>query len=151
MKTIASFTVDHEKLRPGLYVSRQDGDVITYDLRMTTPNQEPVLSTGAIHALEHLGATYLRNSAFTDQVIYFGPMGCRTGFYLLLRDQITWEQVRALLIETFTFIKDFAGDIPGASPKECGNWRDMDSEGCKTAAIRYLKVLGSCINGNYLQ
>ena len=150
MKRIASFSIDHEKLLPGLYISRIDQEIITYDLRMTKPNLEPVLSTGTIHAIEHIGATYLRNSAYGGNIVYFGPMGCRTGFYLLVRDSVSLEDLQLLLIETFSFIKDFTGDIPGASPKECGNWRDMDLELAKATSRDYLQVLKSCKAGNYI-
>ena len=150
MKRIASFSIDHEKLLPGLYISRQDGDIITYDLRMTRPNLEPVLSTGVVHTIEHIGATYLRNSVYTDKIVYFGPMGCRTGFYLLVRDEVTLCELQSLLLDTFSFIVDFSGAIPGASPKECGNWQDMDLEAAKETAIKYLKVLKTPQTGKYI-
>ena len=150
MKKITSFSIDHERLFPGLYISRQDGDVITYDLRITRPNLEPVLTTSAIHAIEHIGATYLRNSAYADEIVYFGPMGCRTGFYLLTRDKLSLNELQSLLINTFSFIVQFEGDIPGASPKECGNYSDMDLDAAKNAAKKYLEVLKTPQIGKYI-
>ena len=150
MKTITSFSIDHERLFPGLYISRQDGDVITYDLRITRPNLEPVLTTSAIHAIEHIGATYLRNSTYAGEIVYFGPMGCRTGFYLLTRDKLSLNELQSLLINTFSFIVQFEGDIPGASPKECGNYSDMDLDAAKNAAKKYLEVLKTPQIGKYI-
>lgn len=143
-KKIASFTVDHELLLPGLYVSRVDQvgqeTITTFDLRITRPNLEPVLSTGAIHALEHLGATYLRNHQdYQDQIIYFGPMGCRTGFYLIMAGTFSPSEIVPILKDTFEYISQFDGDIPGASPKECGNYRDMDLPEAKRFALKYLE------------
>ena len=114
MKTIASFTVNHDTLEKGVYVSRIDGDVITYDIRMKKPNGGDYLTNGALHTFEHLFATYARNSAWTDQVIYVGPMGCRTGFYLLLRDSVSRSQALELIRESFAFIAGFTGEIPGS-------------------------------------
>ena len=127
MEKIASFTVDHLRLLPGIYVSRKDtlaSDVITtFDLRMTRPNFEPVMNTAEIHAIEHLGATYLRNhKEFGQKTIYFGPMGCRTGFYLLLKGDYESKDIVELMIELYKFIKDYEGEIPGAAPRECGNY-----------------------------
>ena len=138
MERIASFCVDHTKLDRGMYLSRQDGDVLTWDIRMKKPNQGDYLSTAAAHTLEHLFATYARNSAFQDGVIYVGPMGCRTGFYLLTRG-LTPAQALELTVESFRFMAAFEGAVPGASEVECGNYRDMDSayrqgRGCCHAA-----------------
>ena len=126
---------------PGLYLSRRDRGVMTYDLRFTAPNREPVLSTGICHAIEHLAATCLRNSQAGDKIVYFGPMGCRTGFYLLVWDDSSWEEVRELLIAAMDYILSFSGQIPGAAPAECGNYSDMDLEGAKAAASRYRQSL----------
>ena len=126
MEKIASFTVDHIRLLPGIYVSRKDhagGAVITtFDIRMTSPNDEPVMNTAEVHTIEHLGATFLRNhETFRDRVIYFGPMGCRTGFYLLLAGDYESKDIVPLMTEMFSFIASYDGEIPGASPKDCGN------------------------------
>ena len=138
MERIASFCVDHTKLMPGMYLSRQDGDVLTWDIRMKRPNQGDYLSTGAAHTLEHLFATYARNSAWSQGVIYVGPMGCRTGFYLILFGSHTSAEVAPLVRETFEFIRDFEGEIPGARPEECGNWHDADLAQAKWWARRYV-------------
>ena len=131
MEKITSFTIDHMKLQPGLYVSRRDAVgseiVTTFDLRLTSPNEEPVMNTAEIHTMEHLAATYLRNEPhWKDQVLYFGPMGCRTGFYLLLKGDRTSREVLPLVLECFRFIAGFAGEVPGASAKDCGNYLDMN-------------------------
>ena len=131
MEKIASFTIDHIKLQPGLYVSRRDRigaeTVPTFDLRITSPNDEPVMNTAEIHAMEHLGATYLRNNElWKDLVIYFGPMGCRTGFYLLLAGELSSEAILPLVTGCFKFIAEYEGEIPGASAKDCGNYLDMN-------------------------
>lgn len=131
MKTIASFTVDHNKLLPGIYVSRKDtaGDTVvtTFDIRMTAPNREPVMNTAEIHTIEHLGATFLRNHAkWADKVLYFGPMGCRTGFYLLLAGDYTSLDILPLMRECFNFIASYRGEIPGAAPEQCGNYLDQN-------------------------
>lgn len=144
MKQIASFTIDHMKLLRGLYVSRKDKigseTITTFDIRVTRPNFEPVMMTGEIHAIEHLAATYLRNHAqYADHVVYFGPMGCRTGFYLLLGGDYTSRDVLPLIIETFEFIRDFSGDIPGATPENCGNYSDMNLDLAKFYANRFLE------------
>lgn len=144
MKQIASFTIDHMKLLRGIYVSRKDrlgNEVITtFDIRMTRPNYEPVMLTGEIHALEHLGATFLRNHAeYAEKILYFGPMGCRTGFYLLFGGDYTSKDILPLAIEMFEFIRDFNGDIPGATPVCCGNYSDMDLDMAKFYADRFLK------------
>ena len=127
MEKIASFTIDHLKLVPGVYVSRKDTigkEVITtFDLRMTSPNDEPVMNTAEVHTIEHLAATFLRNHpVYGDKTIYFGPMGCRTGFYLLLAGDLTSKEIVPLMIEMFEFIRDFKDEVPGASPKDCGNY-----------------------------
>ena len=131
MEKITSFTIDHIKLQPGLYVSRKDRvgaeTVTTFDLRLTSPNDEPVMNTAEVHTIEHLAATYLRNEPqWKEKVLYFGPMGCRTGFYLLLAGDYTSRQVLPLVQQCFAFIRDFRGDVPGASAKDCGNYLDMN-------------------------
>lgn len=141
MKTIASFTVDHNKLEKGMYVSRVDGDVITYDIRMVKPNGGVYLPSPAMHTFEHLFATYVRNSAYSDQIIYVGPMGCRTGFYFLTRDALEKEQAIALVRECFAFIAGFEGKIPGSERKECGNYLEHDLPGAKAVAADMCKVL----------
>lgn len=143
MEKIASFTIDHLKLQPGIYVSRKDyvgQEVITtFDLRMTSPNEEPVMNTAEMHAVEHLGATFLRNHpAFSHKVIYFGPMGCRTGFYLLLAGDYKSADIVELIKEMFIFIRDFTGEVPGASAKDCGNYLDMNAQMAKYLAKKYL-------------
>ena len=143
MEKIASFTIDHIKLQPGIYVSRKDqiGQevVTTFDLRMTSPNEEPVMNTAEVHTIEHLGATYLRNKEeIMDKVIYFGPMGCRTGFYLLLAGDYASKDIVALVTEMFEFIRDYRGEVPGASPKDCGNYLDMNLGMANYLAKRYL-------------
>ena len=134
MKLIQSFTVNHDILEKGMYVSRIDGDVVTYDIRMKKPNGGDYLPVPAMHTIEHLFATYARNSAWSDQVLYVGPMGCRTGFYLLLRDSVSREQAIALVKNSMRFIADFEGEIPGTKPIECGNYREHDLEGAKAVA-----------------
>lgn len=143
MKKITSFTIDHLKLQPGIYVSRKDpvGDqiVTTFDIRMTSPNEEPVMNTAELHTIEHLAATYLRNhKEFGPKMLYWGPMGCRTGNYLLLIGDYESQDILPLIIETFEFIRDFKGDIPGASAKDCGNYLDMNPGMAKYLAARYL-------------
>ncbi len=143
MEKIASFQIDHLRLLTGLYVSRVDGApgarVTTFDLRMTAPNREAVMSTGAVHAIEHLGATYLRNDpAWKDSVLYFGPMGCRTGFYLVVFGELTSEKVLPLVRELFEFVAGFEGDVPGAAPEECGNYLDQNLPMANWLARRYL-------------
>lgn len=141
MKKIASFSIDHDKLQKGIYVSRMDGDVVTYDIRMKRPNMGDYLSNGALHTFEHLFATYARNGEFADSVIYIGPMGCRTGFYMLLRDDVSKGDVLKLVRESFAFIEAFEGEIPGAKRKECGNYREHDLAGAKLCAADMLAVL----------
>ena len=126
MERIASFCVDHTKLMPGIYVSRIDGDVVTYDIRMRKPNTPPFLSNPVLHSFEHLFAPIARTSQYGDKVIYFGPMGCRTGFYLLLTGDYTSKDVVPLVLDCFRFIRDYRGEVPGASPKDCGNYLDMN-------------------------
>ncbi len=143
MKKIASFTINHEKLNPGIYVSRKDysGDhvITTFDIRMTAPNREPVMNTAELHAMEHLAATFLRNHPeFGPKVIYWGPMGCRTGNYLLLSGDYQSSDIVPLMTETFEFIRDFQGDIPGASARDCGNYLDMNLPMAKYLAGKYL-------------
>ena len=144
MEKITSFTIDHIKLVPGVYVSRKDmaGDcvVTTFDLRMTSPNDEPVMNTAEVHTIEHLGATFLRNHPeYGAKTIYFGPMGCRTGFYLLLAGDYASQDIVPLMREMFTFIRDFEGEVPGACAKDCGNYLDMNLGMAKYLADRYLR------------
>ena len=146
MEKIASFTVDHIRLRPGVYVSRRDRVgkevVTTFDLRMTSPNDEPVMNTAEVHTIEHLGATFLRNHPdWKERVIYFGPMGCRTGFYLLLAGEWSSRDILPLMVELYRFIRDFRGEVPGASPRDCGNYLDMNLGMANYLAERYLGVL----------
>lgn len=144
METIKSFTVDHKRLLPGVYVSRKDStghDVVTtFDIRMTRPNFEPVMNMAEIHTLEHLGATFLRNhEEWGDKIIYFGPMGCRTGFYLLLAGDYESEDIISLLREMFEFVCHFEGEIPGAAPEACGNYLDQNLPMAKYLAEKYLE------------
>ncbi len=141
MQKIASFTVDHDKLGKGMYTSRVDGDVITYDIRMKIPNGGDYLNNGALHTFEHLFATYARNSALSDQVLYVGPMGCRTGFYLLVRDAVSQEEAIRLVQDTFRFVEGFEGEIPGNQRKECGNYLEHDLPGAKAVARDMSSVL----------
>ncbi len=141
MKTIASFTVDHDKLDRGMYVSRIDGDLVTYDIRMKKPNGGDYLPNPVMHSIEHLFATYARNSELGDLVAYVGPMGCRTGFYLLMRDGASLQQALELVRRSFAFIASFRGEIPGTRPKECGNYREHDLEGARAEAEEMLSVL----------
>lgn len=149
MEKITSFTIDHIRLQPGLYVSRKDpvGNeiVTTFDLRLTSPNEEPVMNTAEMHAIEHLAATYLRNEPnWKEQVLYFGPMGCRTGFYLLMKGDLNSRDVLPLVLECFRFIRDYEGEIPGASAKDCGNFLDMNLPMAKYWGKRYSSLLESC-------
>ena len=143
MEKITSFTIDHIKLIPGVYVSRKDTvgseTITTFDIRMTSPNDEPVMNTAEMHTIEHLAATFLRNhKEFGPRIIYFGPMGCRTGFYLLLAGDYDSENIVDLLKEMFVFIADFEGEVPGASAKDCGNYLDMNLPMAKYLAKKYL-------------
>lgn len=141
MQKIASFTVNHNKLKKGIYISRIDSDIITYDIRMKVPNKGDYLSSPVMHTIEHLFATYARNSNFSNSVIYVGPMGCRTGFYLLLKDDVKKNDVIKLVISTFEFIRDFSGKIPGSSKIECGNYKEHDLDGAKKVSVDMLDVL----------
>ena len=143
MEKITSFTIDHLKLVPGLYVSRKDfaGEqvITTFDIRMTNPNEEPVMNTAEVHTIEHLGATFLRNHRdYASKTLYFGPMGCRTGFYLLLVGDHESKDIVPLMKEMFAFIADFNGDVPGAAAKDCGNYLDMNLPMANYMAKRYL-------------
>ena len=144
MEKITSFTIDHIKLVPGLYVSRKDmaGEtpVTTFDIRMTNPNEEPVMNTAEVHTIEHLAATFLRNHPdYKDHVLYFGPMGCRTGFYLLLTGDYESRDILPLMREMFAFIADFEGDVPGACAKDCGNYLDMNLPMAKYLASKFFR------------
>ena len=144
MEKITSFTIDHLRLLPGLYVSRKDhaGDTVitTFDIRMTRPNFEPVINTAEIHTIEHLGATFLRNHLqYQDKVLYFGPMGCRTGFYLLLAGDYQSKDIIPLITDMFCFIRDYEGEVPGAAAKDCGNYLDMNLPMTKYLAGKYLE------------
>ena len=146
MEKITSFTIDHIRLQPGLYVSRKDAvgteTVTTFDLRLTSPNEEPVMNTAEVHTIEHLAATFLRNDpAWKDRVLYFGPMGCRTGFYLLLSGDLSSRDVLPLVTECFRFIRDYRGEVPGASPKDCGNYLDMNLSMANYWGRRYTALL----------
>lgn len=143
MEKIASFTIDHIRLQPGIYVSRKDSvgnsTVTTFDIRMTSPNEEPVMNTAELHTIEHLAATFLRNHpVFGEKMIYWGPMGCRTGNYLLLNGDYESKDIVPLMIETFEFIRDFRGEVPGASAKDCGNYLDMNLGMANYLAAKYL-------------
>ena len=146
MEKITSFTIDHIKLQPGLYVSRKDKagaeTITTFDLRLVSPNEEPVLNTAEIHTIEHLAATYLRNEpVWKDKVLYFGPMGCRTGFYLLLIGDYHSSEVLPLVQACFRFIRDFRGEVPGASAKDCGNYLDMNLPMANYWGAKYAALL----------
>lgn len=138
MERIKSFCVDHTKLTKGVYISRVDGDLITYDLRMTQPNVEPALDPKAAHVIEHIGATLLRNGKYKDQIIYFGPMGCMTGFYLIVRS-LKQDEIVLLVKDIFEQIASWQGEIPGAKKEECGNYTYMDLDLAKKAALYYLQ------------
>lgn len=142
MEKITSFTIDHLKLLPGLYISRKDkvgsSIITTFDIRMTRPNFEPVMNTAEVHTIEHLGATFLRNhNKYKDKIIYFGPMGCRTGFYMIIAGDYTSKDVLPLVTEMFSFMKDFNGDVPGACAKDCGNYLDMNLSMAKYICKKY--------------
>ena len=146
MEKITSFTIDHIRLQPGLYVSRKDAvgseTVTTFDLRLTSPNEEPVMNTAEVHTIEHLAATFLRNDpAWKDRVVYFGPMGCRTGFYLLLSGDLSSQDVLPLVTDCFRFIRDYRGEVPGASPRDCGNYLDMNLSMANYWGRRYTALL----------
>ena len=146
MEKIASFQIDHLRLKPGVYVSRKDrfGDtaLTTFDLRFKEPNKEPVIDMPALHTLEHLGATFLRShKEWGKQIVYFGPMGCRTGFYLIVEGDLCSEDILAVLREMFHWIQGFTGAIPGAAPAECGNWQEQNLEMARWEAERYAETL----------
>ena len=145
MKTIESFTVNHLDLFPGLYVSRRDrrGDccVTTFDMRMTAPNREPVMDMPAVHTIEHMGATFLRSSERADDIVYFGPMGCRTGFYIVMFGELGAEDVCGLVEEMCDFILGYEGEIPGARPEQCGNWSEQNLNMAKYYIRRYKEEL----------
>ena len=153
MERIASFSVDHNKLLPGLYVSRRDEwqgmTATTFDLRVTAPNREPVMNTGCMHTIEHLAATYLRNSALAGRMIYFGPMGCRTGFYLVVFGDMTPAGILPYVRDAFSFIASYDGEIPGARPEECGNWSDQDLPAARAYAGKYLRDLAEDFRCEY--
>lgn len=155
MEKIASFTVNHLTLFPGIYVSRKDHigteTVTTFDLRMTRPNFEPVMNTAEIHTIEHLAATYLRNDPeYKEKIVYFGPMGCRTGFYLLLSGDYESKDIVELITKLFVFIRDFEGEIPGAAARDCGNYLDMNLPMAKWLADRYLREVLTNISDDRL-
>lgn len=155
MKTIASFTIDHQKLLPGVYVSRKDSvgnDIVTtFDIRMTRPNHEPVMNTAEMHTIEHLAATFLRNhQEFGSKIVYFGPMGCRTGFYLILAGDYESKDIVGLMKELYTFMAEFTGDVPGASAVECGNYLDMNLPMAKYLAKKFLTEVLDGINESRL-
>ena len=155
MKKITSFTIDHIKLIPGVYVSRKDKvgleTITTFDIRMTSPNDEPVMNTAEMHTIEHLAATFLRNHKdYGPKIIYFGPMGCRTGFYLLLAGDYESKDIIDLLKEMFGFIANFEGEVPGASAKDCGNYLDMNLPMAKYLAKKYLDEVLEDISGDRL-
>lgn len=140
MEKIASFQIDHNRLEPGVYISRIDGDIVTYDLRFVKPNTPPFLETPAMHTIEHLFATITRNSPLRDRVIYFGPMGCRTGFYFLMRDT-SHEDALRLIRDTIKRIAAYDGEIPGTTAAECGNYREHDLDNAKERAAAFYHVI----------
>ena len=141
LRKIASFTINHDTLTPGMYISRVDGDCITYDLRCKWPNKGDYMAQAPLHTIEHLVATYVRSSDWSDQVVYFGPMGCRTGFYLILRDAVSHQQAIDLVKAAFAFAADFEGEIPGAKQIECGNYLEHDLPEAKRAAAELCRHL----------
>lgn len=141
MKKITSFTINHNTLEKGIYISRIDENIITYDLRFVKPNTPPYLENDGLHTFEHLFATYVRNSKYTDEIIYFGPMGCRTGFYFLVKDTFKKEETIELIKETCLFISNFEGEIPGSKKEECGNYLDHDLSKAKEYAKEYYQVI----------
>lgn len=155
MEKIASFTLNHLTLLPGVYVSRHDNfngaDITTLDIRMTRPNFEPVMNTAEIHTIEHLGATFLRNHPeFGDKIVYFGPMGCRTGFYMLIAGKYTSAQIVPLVKDMFAFMADFKGDVPGACARDCGNFRDMNLPMANYLADKFLREVLNNIDDSRL-
>ena len=155
MKKIPSFTIDHTRLEPGIFVSRRDetpsGDILTtFDIRMTRPNREAALEPKALHAMEHLAATFLRNHpGWGAKIVYWGPMGCCTGNYLIVQGDVSPREIVGLIRETMTFIAKFEGEIPGASARDCGNYTFMDKEGARKAAERYLEILNAPTSANF--
>ncbi len=141
MKKIASFEVDHTKFGVGMYISRIDGDVVTYDVRMVKPNGGTYISSPSLHTIEHLFATYARNSEYTDSIIYVGPMGCRTGFYLLTRDDVSGEQAIGLVRDAYKFIAEYNEEIPGCTEIECGNYLEHDLESARKDVLPLINVL----------
>ncbi len=141
MEKITSFTIDHDLLKRGIYLSRTDGDVLTYDLRMKEPNRGDYLENAVLHTFEHLFATYARNSAYKDSILYFGPMGCRTGFYLLVRDALSPADVIDLTQSALRFIADYSDEIPGSKKEECGNFAEHDLKGARAEASEYLQAI----------
>ena len=155
MEKITSFTIDHCKLQPGLYVSRKDRvgaeTVTTFDLRLTSPNEEPVMNTAEMHTIEHLAATYLRNEpAWKEKVLYFGPMGCRTGFYLLLAGDYASQDVLELVKGCFQFVAEYSGEVPGASAKDCGNYLDMNLPMANYWGCRYTALLETADESRFI-
>jgi S-ribosylhomocysteine lyase len=146
MEKIPSFSIDHNRLSRGIFVSRKDkvgGETVTtFDIRMKEPNREPVIDAGALHTIEHLAATYVRNDPeWKDRVVYWGPMGCQTGNYFLVRGDLESRDILPLMIRTFRFLADYDGEVPGAAPKDCGNWKLHDLAGAKAESLRYLETL----------
>ena len=155
MEKIASFTIDHLKLLPGIYVSRKDHigaeTVTTFDIRMTRPNFEPVMNTAEVHTIEHLAATFLRNDKeFGERIVYFGPMGCRTGFYLLLAGDLDSNDIVPLVTRLYEFMAEFEGEVPGAAAKDCGNYLDMNLPMAKYLAKKFLDEVLYCISAERL-
>lgn len=155
MEKIASFTINHLKLLPGIYVSRKDkageSTITTFDIRMTRPNFEPVMNTAEVHTIEHLGATFLRNHRdFSDKTIYFGPMGCRTGFYLLLNGDYTSSDIVSLIQDMFRFIRDYKDEVPGACARDCGNYLDMNLPMTNYLADKFLNEVLENIDETHL-
>lgn len=156
MEKITSFTIDHFKLLPGLYVSRKDQagntTVTTFDIRMTRPNYEPVMNTAEMHTIEHLAATFLRNDKdYKERILYFGPMGCRTGFYLLMTGDYQSREMVPLMKDMFTFIRDYKGEVPGGAAKDCGNYLDMNLPMAQYLADKYLKEVLNQITEDRLE
>lgn len=149
MERIESFNVDHTTLKRGMYVSRTDGDIVTYDIRMRIPNTEPVINNAPIHTIEHLFATFVRNSKYKENIIYFGPMGCRTGFYFLTRG-ISHSDALALTVQAFEFISQYGGEVPGVSAAECGNYKEHNLEEAKAEAKAQYKLLSGWTVNNMI-
>lgn len=148
MRKIASFTVDHDKVGKGMFISRIDGDIVTYDVRMKVPNSGDYIPYAAAHTIEHLFATFARNSSLSQDVIYVGPMGCRTGFYFLVRDCVSHADAISIVRDSMKFISQFEGDVPGVSRKECGNYLEHDLDGAKKIATDMAEVLRSWTEEN---